>query len=163
MKILLTENSPIGMLHLASVKGVLTDFFPVGTYHDELYELEDYVKLCARQDYDNAIMVCNKSPWSDWIWSNPNPDLGLFLKIPPKQQDVYQLKGQIYALCGWKPDAIINIYDGTPDQKWRKRVTALSLMDPELPIISLNMSDPKFSKNIVETIQSLDTRETKGL
>lgn len=154
MRLLLAENAPVGMLHLASVEGVITDFYPVGIYHDELYELKDFVKLCARPtgtEYSNAIIVCNKTPWSDWIWTNPT--------IAPrststgtKQQDLYELKGQIYQFTGWKPDAVIHIYDKSFDPIWRQRVADLSRSDPDLPIIGLNSSDPKFSQNIIETI-----------
>jgi hypothetical protein len=160
MRILLTENSPVGMLHLSSVEGVITDFFPYGTYHDELYELKDFVKLCSHKEYDNAIMISNNSPWSDWIWTNPDPVLGLFQRPPPpNQQDVYELKGHINELCGWKPDAVINICDTKPDPIWRAKIQALSLADPNLTIICLNASDPKFAKNIIETVRMLDVRK----
>ena len=151
------------MLHLASMEGVLTDFYPVGIYHDVLFELKDYTKLCCKLDYDNAIHICNKSPWSDWIWSNPNPDLGLFKEdVTDSQKDIYELKGHIYSLGGWKPDAIVNIYDNKPTEKWRNRLKALCLIDPDITIINLNASDQNFSNNIVETLQILDTRKIEG-
>lgn len=159
---MLTENSPIGLLHLASVEGVITDFFPVGRYHDELYEIKEYVKLCASKAYLNAIMVCNKSPWTDWIWTHPGFQVQVQAQSQAqteaqvaRQQELYDLKGDLYKLIGWKPDIVINIYDKHPDPKWYQRVQALSATDPDITIINLNASDPKFSKNLLETIETL--------
>lgn len=150
MRVLLTDNAPVGMLHLASIEGIITDFFPCGTYHDDLFEIKEYLCLCAKVTYDNAIIVSNKTPWSDLIWSKPNPD-----SPNPRQQDIYDVKSRIYDLCGWKPDAVINIYDKEPNDTWRSLINSLSEADPNLSIISLNINDPKFARNIVETINTL--------
>jgi hypothetical protein len=156
MRVLLTENSPVGMLHLSSVDDVLTDFFRIGTYHDPLYELKDYLRLCLRPDYKDAVLVCNKTPWSELIWNDPDPLLGLFPDgATDKEKDMHEVKGLIYDMSGWKPDAIINIYDEKPSEKWRKRINALSVSDSSIIIVSLNASDPKFSKNIMEALRML--------
>lgn len=152
MKILLTENAPIGMLHLGSVEYVITDFFPVGIYHDELYEIKDFIKLCNRTDYPMATMICNKSPWTDMIWSDPMLGYGQ----SPRQSDLYEIKRHIYTMAGWKPDAVINIYNVKPSDDWRQKLNVLSEADPELTIIGLNAADPNFSRNIIETLKMLE-------
>lgn len=58
-------------------------------------------------------------------------------------------------MCGWAPDAIINIYNGSPDPKWRDRLCALTDNDPDITIISLNALDPKFASNLEDTVHNL--------
>ena len=153
MIILLTENSPIGMLSLSSIERVIVNFFPLGSYKDPLYEISDYTKLCIRKLIPNAINVCNNTPWSDMIWSNPALDL--VTVGHDRQKDVYELKTTIYQVCGWKPDVIIDIYDKKPNSMWKKKVDALIQHDPNVMVISINASDPKFTKNIVDIVKGI--------
>jgi hypothetical protein len=99
------------------------------------------------------VTICNNTPWSDMVLSNPEiqPDQSRH----KRQQETFGIKKKIYNLCGWSPDAIINIYDKTPDKKWRLRVEALSKSDPTITIVSLNANDPKFNQNIIDTIHML--------
>lgn len=151
---MLTENSPIGMLTLSSMASVVIDFYPLGTYQDPLYEIKEYVTMCNRRSKvrDKNIIICNSSPWSDMVLSDPTI---LDKTSHDRHQDVFELKQQIYTLCGWAPDVIINIYDKAPDPRWRKRISLLCDSDPELTVVSLNASDPNFSKNLCDAIDTL--------
>jgi hypothetical protein len=153
MIILLTENSPIGMLSLSSMERAIINFFPLGIYEDPLYETGDYLDLCVRKLIPNAINVCNNTPWSDMIWSNPElVDESTAAPRHDRQSDVYALKQKIFKVCGWKPNVIIDIYDKKPSAKWKAKVEALIRHDSNITVISLNASDPKFSKNIVDAV-----------
>jgi hypothetical protein len=200
MIILLTENSPIGMLALASVDSITVDFYPLGTYEDSLYEIKAFLHLCKQQQRPTPslfttqslpahlsvsgteptfvrskringkrgrdrfptwhkkrwVTICNNTPWSDMILSDPvlvaNPT-----SVPhhQRQKDIYDIKKQIYEQCGWAPDAIINIYDNAPTEKWRAKVKLLRKNDQDITIISLNANDPKFTKDIVDAVHML--------
>lgn len=159
MRILLTENSPFGMLALSSVERIIIDFDPLGRYEDPLFDVSDFMDLCTRCEYsDKVIHICNKSPWSDLVWSHPETVQKKY-SYGEKQQELYNLKYKIYKTCGWKPDAIINIYDKTPDSRWRTKLDLLTQDDPNITIVGINASDPKFSKNLLDAIKMLDTRE----
>ena len=158
MRILLTENSPFGMLALCSVEHVIVDFYPLGIYQDPLYDVSDFMDLCMKSKISNALHICNKSPWSDLVWSHPE-SVEQKYAYGEKQQELYNLKLKIYNICGWKPDAIINIYDKSPESRWRAKLEILSRDDPNMTIVGINASDPNFNKNLLDAIKMLDTRE----
>ena len=62
MRILLTENSPIGMLALSSYELTIIDFFPLGRYEDPVLDINDYIDMCNKELYDKATHIYNKSP-----------------------------------------------------------------------------------------------------
>jgi hypothetical protein len=159
MRILLTENSPFGMLALSSVEHVIIDFCPLGRYEDPLFDASDFMDLCMKSEFSKqAIHICNKSPWSDLVWSHPETVEKKY-SYQEKQQELYNLKFKIYSACGWKPDAIINIYDKAPDSRWRNKLDLLSRDDPNMTIVGINASDPNFTKNLLSAIKMLDNRE----
>lgn len=154
MKVLLTENSSIGMLHLSSMEPfqeqiVITDFHSLGRYNDPLLDIEDFIKLCNTATYTDAICIVNKSPWSDMIWSKETQDS----ETQTTCADVHRIKLALYDICGWQPDAVINIYDKKPSSIWRARLAMLTESDPNITIVSLNADDPKFAKNIVDAVR----------
>lgn len=154
MIILLTENSPIAMLTLSSMEGAIINFFPLGIYTDPLYEISNYLDLCNHIVIPRAINICNNTPWSDMIWSQPK-SLALAESKHDRAGDVLALKKKIYNACGWKPNAIINVYDGVPCAKWRAKIYALTQDDVDITVINLNAADPKFARNIVDAVEML--------
>lgn len=196
MIILLTENSPIGMMTLASMKSVMLDCYPVGSYEDPLYEVQEYINLCQKRTQKQHVTnrssqslpahlsstdlpsisshlpgntadrfpdwhrqrwvsLCNNTPWSDMVLSNPSLSPTIMKPRHGRQRETYRIKQSIYDICGWAPDAIINIYNGTPDPKWRARLCALTDDNPEITVISLNALDPKFATNLEDTVHNL--------
>lgn len=193
MIILLTENSPIGMLTLSSMRSVMLDCYPMGSYEDPLYEIQEYLNLCQKHTRRRRAMtsqslpahldehlvpvrvgtgtsptdrypdwhkqrwisLCNNTPWSDMVLSNPDLPPTITRPRHDRQRDTYKIKQSIYNICGWAPDAIINIYNGTPDLRWRDKLCALTDDDPDITIISLNALDPKFATNLEDTVHNL--------
>jgi len=166
MRILLTEDAPSGMLMLSAIEtigggggggsgtggsmAVVTDFYPTRNYQDPLCCIEDYLKMCDSVNYEGAVVACNNSPWSDLVWSRGSEDVVLT-----------RIKERIYRLCGWAPDAIVNIYNKAPCAEWRSKVSKLRSANPDITVVSLDASDPKFNRNIVDAICMLKNELVK--
>lgn len=152
MIFLVTDNSPLGMLTLSTMEMVAINFYPLRIYDDPLYEIKDYLSMCKKPMISNIINVCNNSPWSDLILSEYN---AVDAEDNEQRCIVNGIKREIYDVCGWKPDYILNIYDKKSSDSWREKISVLS-SDTDIPIISLDANDPRFEYNLKESVQMFE-------
>ncbi len=142
MKILLTGDAPLAMVILSTVDRchefpVVVNFNPLRNYINPFDEIEEYLNMCSSyNDVQGAIQVYNDTPWSN-----------LLLNI--YESKVYSIKEKIYNMCGWKPDAIIHIYNSFKPCK-----EDMYIFDKlkDVCVYSLDSSDVRFDTNLSDVL-----------
>lgn len=148
MKILLTGFTSGAMLVLSAADKhkppVVVNFYSLATL-DPVDEIQYFINLCISSEYEAALNVYNDSPWSNIILNRHGHD-----------ERVMKIKRTLYDVFGWKPEAIIHIYNGH-NPKDNVGVTELfdKLSDGEIPVFSVDGKDRDFERNMIHVLGNL--------
>jgi hypothetical protein len=136
MKILLTGDTAMAIVILTTIDWcnklpVVVNPVGRGTYINALDEIDGYLDMCSRyNDVSGAIQIYNDSPWSNLLLDRTSA--------------ARHIKEKIYNMCGWKPDAIIHIYNSVT----RRNDTEIFDTLTNIQIYSLDSADDRFEKNL---------------
>lgn len=136
MRILILGDFSTAMFLLSTEPCYIINLVPPeSSAYTDCKKISEFIDLCISKNFNRTIT--NETPWS-------------FIRRYEKKNDLYKVYEKIYGLAGWKPDIIICVY---PSDYSIKKSDKILLEQAEIPVFSLNTSDPNLRRNLITLIE----------